>query len=43
MEQVHGVLVMTLLGMLQLFVLIIIHHFLVLREGPTYGTNGCFG
>ena len=51
MEKVHGVLVMTLLKMLQLLVLIIVHpytnnrknNFLVLGEGPNEGINNSTG
>ena len=52
MEQVHGILVMTLLGMLLFLVLIIVHHlmltitkkiFAVLCEGQAHGVNGSFG
>ena len=49
MEKVHGVLIMTLLGMLQFLELIMAHHlilihcFLVLREGYTFGIDGSFG
>ena len=50
-EKVHGVLVMTLLKMLQLLVLIIVHpytnnrknNFLVLGEGPNEGINNSTG
>ena len=49
MEKVHGVLIMTLLGMLQFLELIMAHHlilihcFLVLREGYTFDIDGSFG
>ena len=52
MEKVPGVLIMTLLEMLQFLMLIIFHNliliiqknnFLVLREGPTEGINGSVG
>ena len=52
MVKVHGILVMTLLEMLQFLVLIIVHHlrlimekknFLVLGGGPTDGINGSTG
>ena len=51
MEKVHGVLVMTLLKMLQFLVLIIVHpytnnqknNFSVLGEGPNEGINNSTG